>query len=739
MSIEETRARRVLSTLVAMVATLVLGTPTARAQARYVSVDANPSSLGVIPAATGGSCSTRVVTFDVAGIDVVREVRVTLEMSFSRVGAHGAVLISPSGRGFALFTVLGPTAYPNPVNGRYGFGDLSAVSWLTRAPSDPTLPIPEGAYGTLNGTTQTSINEAFVGERGNGRWSLTFLNCYSPTAGQVTEAYLSVDGHSGVVTSAVASTLGAIPDGPSSTPQSAGSPRIVRFDVPAGRGAVTRVSVRMTMTHPFVGDLSVRLFAPASRAHTIFGYTGAVTGASVGSSYDLDGSYRFGDAAPRGWWNAATFGGNGVVPSGLYQTSEHGGVGANGHNTLIDPVFAGLPSSGTWTLSISDGRRGDVGSISSAELTIETAPVRPVGRDDAYATTYLTPLTVAAPGVLANDDARGAGVMYSALLTPPANGALDLQPSGAFTYMPRPGFAGTDSFQYRPLTVVDYGPAVTVTITVSPPMTVQAPLDLEATSIAGQEVTLRWKTAPGPMPSGFVLEGGIAPGQPIAAIGTGPLPVLSFQAPRGVFFVRVRAISGGVTSAPSPEIRIVVGVPEVPSAPTQLAGVVHGDAFGLSWRNTFAGGEPSDLQLVVSGSHTAIVPLPLGESLSLAGVPAGTYTFSVRARNSTGVGAESTGVTLTLPGACSGPPLVPQNLLVFAVGNMVHAYWDPPASGSATTNYVLHVTGSFSGSVPMAARQLHVPAPPGSYAIAVAAQNACGASAPTSPQSAFVH
>jgi hypothetical protein len=213
---------------------------------------------------------------------------------------------------------------------------------------------------------------------------------------------------------------------------------------------------------------------------------------------------------------------------------------------------------------------------------------------------------------------------------------------------------------------------------------------------------------------------------------------LSFQAPRGIFFVRVRAIAAGVTSAPSNEIRIVVGVPEVPSAPTQLAGVVHGDAFGLSWRNTFAGGEPSDLQLVVSGSHTAIVPLPLGESLSLTGVPAGTYTFSVRARNSTGVGAESNPVTLTFPGVCSGPPLVPQNLLVFAVGNTVHAYWDPPGSGPATTNYILRVTGAFTGSVPLASREVHAPAPPGSYAIAVAAQNACGVSAFTKAQTVFV-
>ena len=74
----------------------------------------------------------------------------------------------------------------------------------------------------------------------------------------------------------------------------------------------------------------------------------------------------------------------------------------------------------------------------------------------------------------------------------------------------------------------------------------------------------------------------------------------------------------------------------------------------------------------------------------------------------------------------------------FTVGNVVHAYWDLPAAGPAATSYLLNVTGSVTATVPMPTRSLHAPVPPGSYGLSVAAQNACGVSAFTAAQTAFV-
>ena len=47
--------------------------------------------------------------------------------------------------------------------------------------------------------------------------------------------------------------------------------------------------------------------------------------------------------------------------------------------------------------------------------------------------------------------------------------------------------------------------------------------------------------------SGYIFEGGIVPGQVLAAFET-PVPSLTLVAPSGSFFVRVRAESGGEIS-----------------------------------------------------------------------------------------------------------------------------------------------------------------------------------------------
>lgn len=349
-----------------------------------------------------------------------------------------------------------------------------------------------------------------------------------------------------------------------------------------------------------------------------------------------------------------------------------------------------------------------------------------------------TVLTVAAPGVLSNDNSNGGGSLTAELVTPPANGSLVLSPDGAFTYTPNPGFAGADSFTYRAVSSVAPGNAATVAITVQT-TEVQPPTALYVASVFGNIVTIRW-TPPvvGPAPTDFVLEGGVAPGSVLASIATGLAPVYTFQAPTGAFYIRVHSLSGPSQSGPSNEVRLFVNTLVPPSAPANLLGVVNGSTLGLAWRNTFGGGAPSGLMLDVTGAVTTSIPLGLTDTFSFNGVPPGTYTLSLRAVNAAGVSGSSNAVTLTFPQPCSGPPLAPSNFLAYRVGNTLNVMWDPAASGPAPASYMLNVTGSVVASIPTPSRALSGGVGPGSYSFSVVAINACGSSEATEVQTVVV-
>ena len=101
----------------------------------------------------------------------------------------------------------------------------------------------------------------------------------------------------------------------------------------------------------------------------------------------------------------------------------------------------------TYVLRDADGKLSDPGTV-----TIEVLPEpnrAPVGIDDSYGTMMGVPLTVAAPGVLANDvDPDGDGITVSNV-TQPTNGQLtSAVTNGAFTYVPNPGYTGPDEFTY---------------------------------------------------------------------------------------------------------------------------------------------------------------------------------------------------------------------------------------------------------------------------------------------------
>jgi hypothetical protein len=89
-------------------------------------------------------------------------------------------------------------------------------------------------------------------------------------------------------------------------------------------------------------------------------------------------------------------------------------------------------------------------ALSATEISALAAPnAAPVAVNDSYTTPEGTPLTVAAPGVLANDSDADGNPLSAALVSNVTHGTLSLNANGGFSYTPTAGYSGADSFTYR--------------------------------------------------------------------------------------------------------------------------------------------------------------------------------------------------------------------------------------------------------------------------------------------------
>ena len=172
---------------------------------------------------------------------------------------------------------------------------------------------------------------------------------------------------------------GAIPDGLSGTPPQFGAARTINFAVSGVSGPVTDVSVAMTLTHTWVGDVDVILRAPAGTpSMVVVSRIGVTTAGSFGSASDYSGAYAFTDtAAGANIWTAAVAT---PVPAGSYRTTAPGQTGQTNPPpvTSLNTTFAGttaVNANGTWTLTFRDGASADIGTVTAATLTVNPTGV----------------------------------------------------------------------------------------------------------------------------------------------------------------------------------------------------------------------------------------------------------------------------------------------------------------------------------------------------------------------------
>ncbi|OBF97092.1 hypothetical protein A5790_00830 [Mycobacterium sp. 852002-51152_SCH6134967] len=119
--------------------------------------------------------------------------------------------------------------------------------------------------------------------------------------------------------------------------------------------------------------------------------------------------------------------------------------------------------------------------------------IKPVAGADSYTTIAGRPLTVAGPGVLANDSDGNGDSLTAALAGNPKNGTVTLNGDGSFTYTPKASFTGTDTFKYTASDGTDASKGTKVTITVNAN---RAPLANNDTYSTDEDTTLT-VTGPG--------------------------------------------------------------------------------------------------------------------------------------------------------------------------------------------------------------------------------------------------
>jgi VCBS repeat-containing protein len=158
-------------------------------------------------------------------------------------------------------------------------------------------------------------------------------------------------------------------------------------------------------------------------------------------------------------------------PDGDPLTVSLGTDVANGTLDLqLDGSFTYTPNANyfgtdTFTYIASDGELAS--APATVTITVTAVNDAPVAVDDAYGTAFETELVVDAPGVLDNDADPDGDTLTVTLGTDVANGTLDLQPDGSFTYTPDAAFSGNDTFTYTASDGVLTSAATTVTITVA--------------------------------------------------------------------------------------------------------------------------------------------------------------------------------------------------------------------------------------------------------------------------------
>jgi VCBS repeat-containing protein len=127
-------------------------------------------------------------------------------------------------------------------------------------------------------------------------------------------------------------------------------------------------------------------------------------------------------------------------------TPEHGTLSMNVDGSFAYTPLANYHGADSFSYKLTDGTSES--NVATVSLTVNSVNDFPTAVGDSYTVAEDSVLSVAAPGVLANDFDVDGDSLTATLVTSTTHGSLAFNTDGSFTYTPQANFHGADSFQY---------------------------------------------------------------------------------------------------------------------------------------------------------------------------------------------------------------------------------------------------------------------------------------------------
>lgn len=142
---------------------------------------------------------------------------------------------------------------------------------------------------------------------------------------------------------------------------------------------------------------------------------------------------------------------------------SHGTLSLNANGSFTYLATTGYSGTDSFVYRANDG----AGYSANTTVTITVYASHVIAAGDAYSVGHDKSLTVAVPGLLANDWSYQNLPLTAVLVTSPTHGVLTLNGNGSFVYMPDSGYVGADSFTYRATNGTQQSSIVTVPLSVT--------------------------------------------------------------------------------------------------------------------------------------------------------------------------------------------------------------------------------------------------------------------------------